>query len=276
MKDALWKYGGYALFALAAFILFAWLQMPADTFRSMVRSALANNQAGLLVRFDSAEHAFPLGLTLTGLTVNGKDGKGPRLEADRVTVHPELLSVVTGRVAFRLRAATMGGQIEGDVAFRNRFSASGPLQADLALGNLNAAECPWLAALLGRAVRGRVDGRLRFDGLPGQWTSGAGHLELTLVNGLISLQAPLFGLQDVTFTRMEGNLDLGSGTLKVNRLQVTGETLQGDFQGAIRLDGDLSRSTIALRGDVKVPAAGPERFTVDIGGTVASPVVTPI
>lgn len=276
MKDALRKYGGYALFALAALVLFAWVLMPSEALRSMIRSALAKNQAGLIVRFDAAEHAFPFGITFTGLTVSAKDGKGPRIEAERVTAHPALASLATGRLAFRVRAAAMGGQVEGDVAFRNRFSASGPLDTDLAFGNLNAAECPWLAALLGRAVRGRVDGRMRFEGMPAQWTAGTGHLELTLVNGLISMQAPLFGLQEMTFTRLQGSVDLDNGTLRVNQLQVSGDNLQGDFQGTIRLDGDLSRSPIALRGDVKVPAIGPERFAVDVGGTVASPVVTPI
>jgi len=75
---------------------------------------------------------------------------------------------------------------------------------------------------------------------------------------------------------MEGNLDLGSGQLKVNRLQVTGDALQGEFQGTIRLGGDLSQSRLALRGEVNIPAAGPERFAVEVGGTVSSPVVTPL
>jgi type II secretion system protein N len=170
----------------------------------------------------------------------------------------------------------MGGRIDGDIAFRDRFSASGPILTDLNFGSINAAECPWIAELLGRAVRGRVDGRLRFEGLPGQWTAGSGHMELALVNGLISLQAPVFGLQEMTFTRMEGNMDLGNGTLQVNRLQVAGDHLQGEFRGSLRLEGDFSRSQIALRGDVNLPSAGQERFAVDVGGTVASPVVTPI
>ena len=56
-------------------------------------------------------------------------------------------------------------------------------------------------------------------------------MELALVNGLISFQAPLFGLQEMIFTRMEGNMELDNGTLKVNRLQVAGDQIQGDFQG---------------------------------------------
>jgi hypothetical protein len=75
---------------------------------------------------------------------------------------------------------------------------------------------------------------------------------------------------------MESNVDLGNGSLQVNRLQVAGDHLQGEFQGSIRLEADFSRSQIALRGDVNVPAAGQERFAVDVGGTIASPVVTPI
>jgi type II secretion system protein N len=201
---------------------------------------------------------------------------GLRFEADTVTAHPELLPLLTGRLALRIQAASMGGRIDGDIAFRDRFSASGPLLADLNFGSINAADCPWIAEMLGRAVRGRVDGRLHFEGLPGQWAAGSGHMELALVNGLISLQAPVFGLQEMTFTRMEGNMDLGNGTIQVNRLQVAGDHLQGEFRGSIRLEGDFSRSQIALRGDVNLPSTGQERFAVDVGGTVATPVVTPI
>lgn len=276
MKEAIREYGAYVLFALAVLIVFAWVRMPSEAVRSLVLSAISKNQAGALVRFDSAEFAFPFGVTLTGLTVQTKHGVGLRFEADTVTAHPELLPLLTGRLALRIQAASMGGRIDGDIAFRDRFSASGPLLADLNFGSINAADCPWIAGLLGRAVRGRVDGRLRFEGLPGQWAAGSGHLELALVNGLISLQAPVFGLQEMTFTRMEGNMDLGNGTIQVNRLQVAGDHLQGEFRGSIRLEGDFSRSQIALRGDVNLPSAGQERFAVDVGGTVATPVVTPI
>lgn len=276
MKDAFRTYGGYAAFALAALLLLAWVKMPSDAVRSLVLSALSKNQAGMQVRIDSAEWSFPFGLALTGLSVQPGNVGGPGVRAETVTAHPALLSLMTGRLAFRVQAAAMGGRIDGDVAFRNRFSAGGPVQADLTVGGINAAECPWLTELLGRSVRGRVDGRIRFEGLPTRWPEGSGRLELALANGLISFKAPLFGLQEMVFTKMEGNMDLGSGQLKVNRLQVTGDTLRGEFQGTIRLEGNLSQSRIALRGDVNLPAAGPERFAVEVGGTVTNPVVTPI
>jgi type II secretion system protein N len=276
MTDAFRKYGGYAAFAVAALLVLAWVKMPSDALRSLVLSALSKNKAGLQVRLDAAEWAFPFGLALTGLSVQPRDGRGPGLQADTVTARPAMLPLLTGRLALRVQAAAMGGRIDGDIAFRNRFSAGGPVQADLAFGGIDAAAFPGLAEMLGRAVRGRVDGRLRFEGLPERWPEGSGRLELALANGLISFKAPLFGMQEMIFTKMEGNLDLGSGQLKVNRLQVTGDALQGEFQGTIRLGGDLSQSRIALRGDVNIPAAGPERFAVEVGGTVSSPVVTPL
>jgi type II secretion system protein N len=276
MKEGFRKYGGYAAFAVAALLLFAWVRMPSDAVRSLVLSALSKNQSGVQVQIDSAEFAFPFGITLTVLSVQARNGRDRRVEADTVTAHPALLSLLTGRLAFRVQAAAMGGRIDGDIAFRNRFSASGPMKADLRFNSINAADCPWLAAILERSVRGRVDGLLRFDGLPGQWAAASGHMELALINGLISFKAPLFGQQEMIFTRMEGSIDLGDGILRVNRLQVAGDHIQGDFQGNIRLEGDLSRSQIALRGNVNLPAAGPERFAVEVGGMVASPVVTPL
>ena len=276
MTDAFRKYGGYTAFAAAALLLLAWVKMPSDALRSLVLSALSQNKAGMQVHLETAEWAFPFGLALTGLAVVPRDGRGPGVRADTVTARPALLSLMTGRLAFRVQAAAMGGRIDGDIAFRNRFSAGGPVQADLAFGGINAAECPGLAELLGRSVRGRVDGRLRFEGLPERWPEGSGRMELALANGLISFKAPLFGLQEMIFTKMEGNMDLASGQLKVNRLHVTGDTLRGEFQGTIRLAADLAKSQIALRGDVDLPAAGPERFAVEVGGTVTSPVVTPL
>jgi type II secretion system protein N len=276
MKEAIRKYGAYVLFALAVLFLFAWFRMPSDAVRSLVFSALSRNQAEVQIRFDSAQIAFPFGVTLTGFSVQKKDGQGLRIDAETVTAHPALLSLLTGHLALRFEATALGGRIDGDIAFRNRFSASGPVQADVRFGNIDVTDCPWLAETLGRQVRGRLDGQLRFDGLPGQWTAGSGHLELALVNGLVSFQDPLFGLDEMTFTRMEGNMDLGNGTLKVNRFQMAGENIQGAFQGDVRLEGQFSRSQLALRGDVNLSAAGTDRFAVEITGTVASPVVTPI
>jgi len=276
MTDAFRKYGGYAAFAAAALLVFAWVKMPADAMRSLVLSALSKNTAGLQVSLEAAEWAFPFGLVLTGLSVQPRDGRSPGVQAETVTARPAMLPLMTGRLAFRVEAAAMGGRIDGDIAFRNRFSAGGPVQADLSFGGINAAECPGLAEMLGRSVRGRADGRLHFEGLPERWPEGLGRMDLALANGLISFKSPLFGLQELIFTKMEGNLDLGSGQLKVNRLQVTGDALQGEFQGTIRLGGDLSQSRLALRGEVNIPAAGPERFAVEVGGTVSSPVVPPL
>jgi type II secretion system protein N len=276
MMEATRKYGGYALFALVALFIFAWLRMPSDAVRSLLLSALSKNPAEMQLRFDSAQLAFPLGVTLTGFSVQKKDGRGLRIDAETVTAHLALLPLLTGRVALHIQATAMGGRIDGDITFRNRFSASGPVQADMRFGNISAADCPWLAEILGRQIRGRVDGQVRFDGLPAQWTAGSGHLELALVNGWVSFQDTQFGLEEMIVTRMEGNMDLESGTLKVNLFQVAGENMQGAFQGNVRLDTDFSRSQLALRGDVNLPTAGRERFAVEVTGTVASPVVTPI
>jgi type II secretion system protein N len=276
MKEAIRRYGAYVLFALAVLLLFAWLRMPSEAVRSLVLSALSKNQAEVQIRFDSAQLAFPFGVTLTGFSVQKKDGQGLRIDAETVTAYPVLLSLLTGRLALRFEATALGGRIDGDIAFRNRFSASGPLQADVRFGSINVTDSLWIVEILGRQVRGRVDGQLRFDGLPGQWTAGSGHLEIALVNGMVSFQDPLFGLDDMTFTRMEGSMDLGNGTLKVNRFQMDGENIQGVFQGDVRLEENFSRSLLALRGDVNLPAAGADRFAVEVTGTVANPVVTPI
>ena len=276
MKEATRKYGGYVLFAMTVLLLFAWLRMPTEAVRSLLLSALSKNQAEVQIRFDSAQLCFPLGVTLTGFSVQKKDGRGLRIDAETVTAHLALLSLLTGHLALRIQATALGGRIDGDIACLKRFSSSGPIQADMRFGNINADDCPWLAEILGRRIRGRVDGHIRFDGLPGQWTAGSGHIEIALVNGLVSFQDPLFGMDEMTFTRMEGNMDLENGTLKVNRFEVAGENIQGTFQGDVRLEGDFSHSRIALRGDVNLPAAGRERFAVEVTGTVANPVVTPI
>ena len=101
-------------------------------------------------------------------------------------------------------------------------------------------------------------------------------MELALVNGLISFKAPLFGLQEMIFTRMVGNMELDNGTLKVNRLQVAGDQIQGDFQGNIRLESDLPLSRIALRGDVPLPRGQHGTFCGRRRRTVSNPVVTPL
>jgi type II secretion system protein N len=103
--------------------------MPSEAVRSLVLSAISKNQAGALVRFDTAEHAFPFGVTLTGLTVQTKHGRGLRFEADTVTVHPALLSLLAGRLALHIQAASMGGRIDGN-AFRIVFSPAA-VSADL-------------------------------------------------------------------------------------------------------------------------------------------------
>jgi type II secretion system protein N len=276
MKEGTRKYGGYVLFALAVLLLFAWFRMPSEAVRSLALYALSKHQADVQIRFDSAQLVFPLGVTLTGFSAQRQDGRGWKFDAEALTVNPVLSSLMTGHLSLKIQAVAMGGRIDGEIAFRNRFAASGPVQVDMRFGSINVADCPGIAGILGRQVRGWVGGQIRFSGLLQQWTAGSGHIDLALVKGLVPFQAPLFGLDEMSFSRIEGNMDLENGTVKVNRFQLDGENIQGVFQGNVHLEGDVSRSRLALRGDVNLPAAGTERFAVEVAGTVASPVVKPI
>lgn len=275
MKSTIKTFWAFALFALVLVPVIVWIRMPSDALRTFVLSALAAGSPGIAMNFDSAEFLFPPGIALTGLTVQSRERGDIRVYSEGLTAHPDVLQLLTGRLALRIRAAALGGRIEGEVAFKNRFSAAGPLQADFRFDGINA-DSPGINAFFGRQVSGKLDGQLRFDGQPRQWSAGSGHIELSLVEGRFSLQSPAFGLDEMIFTRVEGNLDLEGGSLKVNRLYLSGEQLQGTFRGDIRLEGDLTGSRLTLRGDVKLPATGQERFAVAVGGTIARPVVTPL
>ncbi len=111
MTKALRKYAGYAAFAAAALVVLVWMKMPSDALRSLVLSALSKNKADLLVRLETAELALPFGLTLTGLSVQPRDGRGPGLEAGTVTARAAVLPLMAGRLAFRVQATAMGGRV---------------------------------------------------------------------------------------------------------------------------------------------------------------------
>ena len=62
---------------------------------------------------------------------------------------------------------------------------------------------------------------------------------------------PFLGVDSIDFDRLTINMSLGNRRIRMVRVDLKGNTLQGDLSGTINLTGDLLKSRLNLKGNVE-------------------------
>lgn len=239
---------GWALYAVAAFVLFLSLTFPFEPLQARLLDEVARG-TGWTLQAEQWEAAWPLGVVWhrVSATAPGR----PRFEAEHLTLQAELTPLLKGemRLLGQLRlggpAGKGGGTISGRLTLES-WSAEGPGRLSGSVESLD------LAGLAGPAVRQGIL-QLAFDQrwkkldrqtrtLQGQGTWQAE------VTGLELDQVPVGPLvvPSLTVTDLKARLQCQDVTCRIEGLQGHGPdgTLTGE--GVLTLRQPLADSTVIL------------------------------
>ncbi len=264
---------GYGLFALILFVAVIYMRLPANFLERCIVSGITENRPDLLVTMAEAKPQFPMGVRLEQLVVRFLDRENASIEIERVSAAAALASLLTGRLAVSVNARAYGGGISGKVAFKERFSGSGPIRADMKFEEVNLGNCSYAKALSGRQIEGRASGTLLYSGRLQDSLNGTGRLEITLRDGSIRFLSPVFGLDRLDFSRADGEAVLENRSLKIRNLQLAGKDFQGTFSGQILLDNDIQKSRLDMRGTLTFTGQNQSRQSIALTGPLVDPVV---
>ncbi len=264
---------GYGLFALILFVAIIYIRLPANFLERCIVSGITENRPDLLVTMAEAKPQFPMGVRLEQLVVRFLNRENASIEIERVSAAAALASLLTGRLAVSVNARAYGGGISGSVAFKERFSGSGPIRADMKFEEVNLGNCSYVKALSGRQIEGRASGTLLYSGWLQDSLNGTGRLEITLRDGSIRFLSPVFGLERLDFSRADGEAVLENRSLKIRNLQLAGKDFQGTFSGQILLDSDIQKSRLDMRGTLTFTGQNQSRQSIALTGPLVDPVV---
>ena len=268
------KYGVlYVVVGLTAAILFLYLRFPSDIFRDYFIDRLAEIYPGATITLGDVKPNFSPGVTLTKVDIRPNNRTSSDIQAETVTINPDLWKLVKGMTTLHLNAHGYDGRVDGDLNFNNFLSIRGPMKAEIKFENMTLQKIGFIKDLFGRQMTGKLRGTLTFQSKGQTWTDGVGRLDFTLLNGAYPLLENISGIDRLDFTMVEGQVDLTEKTLKIGKLNLNGDKVRCMLKGDITINmEDFNNSQLNLTGGLEIRALNNKKVPLSITGTFAKPV----
>ncbi|MFZ5797929.1 MAG: type II secretion system protein GspN [Desulfobulbaceae bacterium] len=239
---------GYLLYTTLVLALLFWLLLPGDSIRDWLENRLNAASPDLRWEIGKLAAALPPALVASKITVREEGEAGLELlQVAELRLMPDLRALLTvdRAIPFRYRVRMLDGTIEGKGVLpedRGRLRLAGEA-ADLQLKNLTEF---W--NMVGRTASGILSGSFQFEGAWQRPAQGLLEAELHVADGNVSLQQPVFGLDQLAFGLLTGSLELREGVLTLAEGRLDSGLLAGEFGGSVVLRTPLVMSTLAVEG----------------------------
>ena len=264
------KYVGYAAFYLFALIFFAFVTFPFDRLRTRIQSEFNASQTGpspltlhlghLSSYWFSGVRADNVDLISPPSPIPSEDASKPAkpkvMRIDTVHARVSLLRLLFGTMHVNFGADAFGGELSGFTS-----DADGGRKLEVDIEDLDLANAPLLADMLGLPIGGKLVGHVEFLLPEGKLSRAEGKVDLKFL-GLSAGDGKTKVLNAIALPKVEvGDLTLKAtataGGLKVDQLSAAGKDLDLQGDGSVRLRDTFDASVLSLNARFKFN----ERFT---------------
>jgi type II secretion system protein N len=258
---------------LLAAILFLYLRFPSDIFRDYFIDRVSEIYPAATITLGDVKPDFSPGITLTNIEIRPSNRTSSNIQAETVTISPDLWKLLKGLTTLHLNAQGYDGRLDGDLNFNNFLSTRGPMKAEIKFENMTLQKIGFIKDLLGRQMTGKLRGTLTFQSKGQTWTDGVGRLEFALLNGAYPLLENISGIDRLDFTTVEGQIDFAEKILKIGKLNLNGDKVRCMLKGDITVNlEDFNNSQLNLTGGLEIRALNNKKVPLSITGTFAKPV----
>ena len=147
-----------------------------------------------------------------------------------------------------------------------------PIEGNLNFQNIDLARCALIKTMLGREITGKAKGNLTYTSATEISGNGSGSIVLFLTKGTYPLAEPFLGLKRIEFDRGEIKAQLKNGSLKMEKLEISGPQINCFLKGEIMLADDFKLSQLNLNGVMEILGQNKAKMNVTIGGTLTNPI----
>lgn len=229
------------LYIVVVGAVFLYIEFPSEALRAYAGQRLSACLPGLSVGVGAVRPSLTAGLVLADVRIS-HDQK-PVAVLDRVSIQPELLSLLQVRTGYAFSASLGGGEITG----RAEVEDAGPapkLSMNARIGGIQIQQLDGLRGIYGSRLSGRLDGHLHAT------EAGALNGKLTITDGQIELAAPVLAQSRFTFRTVDADLTLQNRNLLLRNGRLKGNELDAEVSGTIALDQPQAAGAMNLTGRV--------------------------
>ena len=245
------KWFAYFLYCFFVVVALLYTRFPSAAFKDYLESAASEMDNRVDLSIHELQLVFPPGMVLTGAELTLRNDPGSALfDAESVSVRPEWLPLFFGGRTYHFKAEAYGGQLKGSVSLAEGNPA-GSCTASLRADHIQIQRYAPLSLLAQAHFKGDLNGDILFKGRFDKIIGGEGEADLYVSGGNMKLGTPFLGVDSIDFGRLTINMSLGNRRIRMVRVDLKGDTLQGALSGTINLTTDMLRSRLNLKGNVE-------------------------
>jgi type II secretion system protein N len=223
-------------------VVFLYMLFPKDPLRAYIQTQIQRNLPDVSVEIGQVSPAFPPGLNLIDILCERDEL--PLVNASRATIRPALLHILGSEKVVNFAVDTSEGHIDGQGIVQTGKQGELSVKADI--DKIVLQEIAGLRALSDYEISGLLSGQVNFKTLPGR--SGNGNADLVVTEAKLELTNPLFGIEALSFTSIEAQLNLSTRRLQLRRCNLRGNEVDGSISGSVMLRTPMNQSRLNLSG----------------------------
>ena len=261
------KWFGYTLYAILLGIALLYYMFPSDAVKEYLEATARKVSPNFLLRVGDVRPSYSFGLTFEDATLSHK--AHPRTSlflADSLLIRPVVWSLLYGRSRYSFTGRAYDGEVKGFLDFEeNRLDA--PFRASIELKGICIDDPDSISALIGRSVKGIINGNITYSGQQNLLLKGTGEADWRVSDGRFELLNPILTFDSIDFSELLVKMVLRNQKIELTHAELKGREMRGSLSGTVSLKKDLMKSTLNLRG-VLEPFVGLLKGDKGAAGTV--------
>ncbi len=239
-----WIFAGFFVYGVALFLVLTVYRLPSE---KLLEKGVHQFTGGkVILNAARVSPTFPPGYRLENveysILLNGGSYKN---NLKSLNIYPDYLGLMKGylpltmkgllpRGGFEIEAGTsiLKGSKDGYLALK----ASGAYLDDFG----------FLRSFTGRTLKGKVNGEVNLKGDLMDYTRISGDGRLSLEEGTVESQLPLFGSKEIPFENLRISFTMKEGLLSLREAELVGPVFSGRISGDLRLKNPFEQTLLHL------------------------------
>lgn len=250
----------YATYIAVITCILLYYLFPSDMIKNTLAYKISQANPDFSVVIGEATPSLPPGLKLQDVTIKRFDNTIFNINA--ITIKPALLSFFKPETIYAFAGRTGNGVFDGTAVIPSKISDNRS-RINISLNEIQILEIPGLQDFSKYRTAGLLSGQMAFD--KGQKPLVNAHANLNLTNTVLTFPDPVFGLDNLSFQYIDGEIMLNGRRMDVKKCTFNGNQVDGMIAGTIILKNPFEKSTLQLNGSIQPHS----KFFAGLGGGIA-------
>ncbi|MDY6971164.1 MAG: type II secretion system protein GspN [Thermodesulfobacteriota bacterium] len=254
MKQRLSKYKrplGYVLYGIFLTIAILYFRFPSDALREYVQTTAQRAGPRFLLSIRDLRPYLPFGVEFLEAEFASKKTPDTNLfKAESLLVRPMIWSFLQGRPGYYFDCLAYDGALRGSFIFAKE-TMKAPFTASVKLKDISIDHYDFLTALIGRSIKGTMEGSVMYTGQSNLFAEGTGEANVRIADGKFDLVLPVLTLGSIDFSELLIRLALEKQELALSRVELKGRDIKGTLSGSIGLKKEFFESDLDIMGMIE-------------------------